>query len=81
MNNDLKLYKRPQTLIRVCHMCLKLNEGDGEIEKCAHCHKSFLPLRYFEKVHAQSKRNWTSHFSSIEDIDDKDLIKGLFVMW
>lgn len=82
MKNEIKLYKRPESLIRVCHICLKLNESPNEIEKCAHCQKSFLPLRYFDKIHSQaSKSNWSSHFSSIEDIDDKDLILGLFVKW
>lgn len=81
MNKEIKLSKKPQTLIRVCHMCLKINESTAEIEKCVHCQKSFLPLRYFEKIHSHAKQEWSSHFSSIEDIDDKDLIQGLFVMW
>ncbi|HLW56090.1 MAG TPA: hypothetical protein VKY27_01820 [Bacteriovoracaceae bacterium] len=81
MKNEFKLYKRPESLIRVCHKCLKINEASGEIEKCAHCQKSFLPLRYFDKIHSKSKENWTSYFSSIEDIDEKDLIQGLIVKW
>lgn len=81
MKNEVRLHKTPQTLIRMCHMCLKLNEAASEIEKCHHCHKSFLPLRYFDKIHAKSQGNWSSHFDSIDDIDSKDLICGLFVMW
>lgn len=81
MNKELKISKRPQSLIRLCHKCLKLNESTSEIEKCGHCQKSFLPLRYFDKIHARPKNEWSSHFSSIEDIDPKDLIQGLFVMW
>jgi hypothetical protein len=81
MKDNLTLNKKPQKLIRACHVCLKLNESDGEIEKCSHCNKSFLPLRYFEKIHGKSKKDWAGHFSSIDDIDQKDLIKGLFVMW
>ncbi|HLT22200.1 MAG TPA: hypothetical protein VKZ84_02115 [Bacteriovoracaceae bacterium] len=81
MKSESKLYKKSKTLIRACHMCFKLNEATSEIEKCQHCHKSFLPLRYFDKIHAKSKENWSSHFNSIDDIDSKDLIQGLFVVW
>ena len=67
-------------MMRVCHRCLKLNESEKELERCQHCNKSFLPLQYFEKIHAQHE-DWSSHFSSSEDLDEKDLIKGLFVLW
>jgi hypothetical protein len=46
-----------------------------------HCEKSFLPLRYFEKIHGRKNQQWASHFSSTEDLDEEDLIKGLFVLW
>ena len=67
--------------MRVCHRCMKLNESLQELERCAHCNKSFLPLRYFEKIHASNKQNWDGHFSSSDELDQVDLIKGLFVLW
>ena len=70
-----------KNLIRLCHSCQKLNESHTELERCIHCKKSFLPLRYFDKIHSQKQQNWASHFSSTEDIEEEDLIKGLFVLW
>jgi len=68
-------------LIRACHACLKVNESHQELERCTHCSKAFLPLRYFEKVHSCKDQSWQNHFSTIEFIEEEDLIKGLFVLW
>ena len=67
--------------MRVCHACLKLNESDRELERCMHCNKSFLPLRYFEKVHQQKDQKFDQYFAHTDQIEDEDLIKGLFVLW
>jgi hypothetical protein len=67
--------------MRVCHSCLKLNESHKELERCAHCDKSFLPLRYFDKIHSDKDTSWSNHFSYSEHLDEEDLIKGLFVLW
>lgn len=72
---------KEKLLIRACHACLKLNESYQEMERCSHCNKSFLPLKYFEKIHHHKGQAWGSHFSSSEQIEDEDLIKGLFVLW
>ncbi len=72
---------KEKTLIRVCHSCLKLNESHKELERCQHCGKSFLSLRYFYKIHGDKKQKWENHFSTTDVLEDKDLIKGLFVLW
>jgi hypothetical protein len=72
---------KEKTLIRVCHSCLKLNESHKELERCLHCSKSFLPLRYFDKIHGDKEQKWENHFSTTDVLEDEDLIKGLFVLW
>ena len=74
-NNKEKL------LIRTCHVCLKTNEGNQEMERCTHCNKPFLPLRYFDKVHHATEVKWENYFYPVELIEEEDLIKGLFVLW
>lgn len=76
---DLKT--KEKLLIRACHACLKINESEKELERCSHCNKPFLPLRYFEKVHQHKDQKWEKFFSSSEHIEEEDLIKGLFVLW
>ncbi|HXH74837.1 MAG TPA: hypothetical protein VNJ08_07720 [Bacteriovoracaceae bacterium] len=79
--NALNKISKEKLLIRACHACLKLNESVQELERCSHCNKSFLPLRYFEKIHNDKDLKWQKHFSTTEDIEEEDLIKGLFVLW
>lgn len=80
MKNTI-LKSKEKLLIRACHSCLKLNESYQELERCTHCKKSFLPLRYFEKIHQHKELKWENHFSLSEQIEEEDLIKGLFVLW
>lgn len=72
---------KEKLLIRACHSCLKLNESYQEQERCSHCNKAFLPLRYFEKIHQAKDSKWENHFSPAEQIDEEDLVRGLFVLW
>jgi hypothetical protein len=72
---------KEKTLIRACHSCLKVNESYQELERCAHCNKAFLPLRYFDKIHNNKDMKWDQHFSFSEHLEEEDLIKGLFVLW
>jgi hypothetical protein len=72
---------KEKLLIRACHSCAKINEAEKELERCAHCSKAFLPLNYFEKIHAFKSSPWQNHFSPADLLDDEDLIKGLFVLW
>ncbi len=81
MNNEIKKIDKEKSLIRACHTCNKITESFQEIERCAHCSKAFLPLRYFEKIHDFKGKNWQKHFADAEDLEEADLIKGLFVLW
>lgn len=78
---DIEKKSEDKILVRACHSCLKLNESIKELERCAHCNKSFLPLRYFDKIHQEKDIKWSNHFYPIELIEEEDLIKGLFVLW
>jgi hypothetical protein len=75
------LKTKEKLLIRACHRCLKINESERELERCLHCNKSFLPLRYFDKIHSDKEAKWENHFYPTELIEEDDLIKGLFVLW
>lgn len=79
--NTLQPKTKEKLLIRVCHSCLKLNESHRELERCLHCNKSFLPLRYFDKIHQDKGSKFENHFSLSDQLEDEDLIKGLFVLW
>lgn len=81
MKDLKKSLRKEKMLIRACHSCLKVNESYQELERCSHCNKAFLPLRYFEKIHQDKNSTFTSHFASSDQIDEEDLIKGLFVLW
>lgn len=78
---DLQPKSKEKLLIRACHSCLKLNESHKELERCQHCGKSFLPLRYFDKIHHGKDVKFENHFSMSDALEDEDLIKGLFVLW
>ncbi len=79
--NSLEQKSNTKSLMRLCHCCHKVSESSVELERCAHCGKSFLPLRYFEKIHKSKNQKWGSHFSPSEELEEEDLIKGLFVLW
>lgn len=80
MKEQTKVSKE-KLLIRACHSCLKVNESFQELERCSHCNKAFLPLNYFEKIHADKSTKWSGHFASSDQLEEEDLIKGLFVLW
>jgi hypothetical protein len=77
----IETFSKSKLVIRACHSCLKINESHQELERCSHCKKAFLPLRYFEKIHASKGENWENHFSLSDHLEEADLIKGLFVLW
>ncbi len=80
--NHVELKKRnTATLIKKCHRCGHLMEGPTEPEKCGQCQKSFLPSRYFEKVHAKNSEEFKQLFASSHELNEEDLIKGLHVLW
>jgi hypothetical protein len=79
--NEIRKDTKEILLMRVCHRCNHVNESSVELERCTHCQKSFLPLRYFDKVHASHGEKWKTNFSSTAEIEEEDLIKGIFVLW
>ena len=68
-----------QLLLRKCHFCGHINESKHELEECQHCSEPFLPLRYMEKIHED--RTGVRLYEKIQAIDEKDIIKGLYVLW
>ena len=81
MKTETNKQVKEKLVIRACHSCLKINESLQEIERCNHCNKSFLPLRYFQKIHELKGETWKNHFSASHELEEMDLIKGLFVLW
>jgi hypothetical protein len=67
-------------IIKQCHCCGHIHEETYEVERCHSCKKSFLPIKYFEKIH-DHHQNYSDLFSRVEEIEEKDLIKGLIVLW
>lgn len=74
VNDDKKL------LYKQCHCCGYVHESEKEVERCLKCQKSFLPLKYFEKIH-DHHQNFSELFSQVEELEEKDIIKGLIVLW
>ena len=70
-----------KSIIKKCHDCGHLSETPTEIDKCAKCNKSFLPLNYFSKIHSKDSRDYKHLFSHAEEIHEEDLIRGLMVIW
>lgn len=69
------------TIIKKCHMCGHINEGKREMESCSKCHKGFLPLGYFSKVHAKTSQEYKELFAYSEELHPDDIVKGLYVLW
>lgn len=76
-----KRLKQDKLIMRVCHKCGHLHESHQEPEKCSKCGKAFLPLNYFDKVHSAKPEKFQALFAESDDLNDEDLIKGLYVLW
>lgn len=72
--------QKSMIIIKKCHKCDYINETLDEPEKCQHCESAFLPLNYMEKIHQKRSKNFTLYASS-DQVKEKDLIKGLYVLW
>lgn len=82
METEIIVPKRSKKLlIRRCHVCSEVLESYSEVEKCTECHKHFLPLNYFGKVHATNSHAFKQLFEEASTLHEDDLIKGLFVIW
>ena len=68
-------------LIKKCHICGHINESSCEVERCKKCQKSFLPISYFSKVHDNSGVKFKQLYSRAHEINEKDLIIGIHVIW
>ncbi len=76
-----KAHSSESTIIKKCHVCGFVNEGQKEMESCSKCKKGFLPLNYFSKVHAKTSEEFKNLFARSEDLHPDDLIKGITVLW
>lgn len=81
MNDTEKVYKQQKLIVRVCHACGHVHESSVELERCQRCNKAFLPLNYFSKVHKVHGNKFHELFAESEQLEEKDLIKGLYVLW
>jgi len=70
-----------KTIIKKCHMCGHIHESQQEVQKCAKCKKSFLPVNYFSKVHTKTQKEFEKLFAHGHEIHEEDIIKGLTVLW
>lgn len=73
--------KKGMTIIKKCHVCGQLHESSEELQKCIRCKKPFLPLNYFEKVDSITANDYQYTFSSVHELEEEDLIRGLYVLW
>ena len=86
MEKSLKISKQESTVIKKCHVCGTINEGHKEASRCSGCKKPFMPSNYFSKVHdsedagkTKSYEDWI--YSTVDELDQRDVIKGLTVIW
>jgi len=81
-----KTKQNSKLLIRKCHVCGQMIESVVEQEKCSCCGKYFLPLNYFQKIHdhndsEQKSTNYQDLFAESHELDQDDLVKGLYILW
>jgi hypothetical protein len=70
-----------KSIVKRCHRCGEITESYTEISKCPCCKKSFLPLNYFSKIHTKNSTDYNKLFCSSEELQEEDLIKGIYVLW
>lgn len=81
MKAEASKSKRQKLIIKRCHVCGQVHESSTELEKCVKCDKSFLPLNYFDKVHGTSQQDYQHLFAESHELDERDLIVGIYVLW
>ncbi len=81
MKVETKNTKVKKLFIKKCHMCGHLMEGTGEFKKCGGCHKSFLPLNYFAKIHDKHLSKIDHLYAKGHELHEEDLILGLNALW
>ena len=70
-----------RVIVKKCHVCGEIIESFEEVQRCSACKKSFLPSNYLDKEHARNSKEFELLFDSSSEIDERDLIKGLHVLW
>jgi hypothetical protein len=68
-------------IIKKCHLCHSLIESYNEVQKCPSCKHSFLPSNYFKKAHAKNSQEYALLFEDSSELNEKDLIRGISVLW
>ena len=83
MNNETVTIKEgdKKLLIKKCHVCGHIAEGQKEIMRCTSCRKAFLPANYFSKVHAKNSNDYSELFLASDDLHEEELVKGINVLW
>lgn len=83
MRTALRTGKKSKKIIKRCHICDQITESSKEIDKCVSCGKSFLPLNYFSKIHDHEghKYDYSELFAQSHELEEEDLIIGLYVLW
>lgn len=83
MKTEVLTSKKSRKIIKMCHVCGQITESSTEIDKCVSCGKSFLPLNYFDKVHDHKDRKYDFKdlYAQSHEIEEEDLIIGLYVLW
>lgn len=73
--------KDKKVLIKKCHVCDHVFESKQEAKSCPKCNKSFLPINYFQNIKGTQMKEYEQLFSESEEMEEKDLIKGIHVLW
>lgn len=83
MKTEVFTSKKSRKIIKSCHVCGQITESSTEIDKCVTCGKSFLPLNYFSKIHDNEGRkyDYKELFAQSHELEEEDLIIGLYVLW
>ena len=81
MKEEKLLSKTVKKVFKRCHVCDHVNESHKEPERCTKCRKAFLPTNYFEKIHASQMGEYSELFADIRELEEENLVKGLFVLW
>lgn len=79
--SPLEKERERKILIKRCHVCDHVWESYQEGKCCPSCQKSFLPANYFQKVKGTKTNDYDFLFAQSDELEEKDLIKGIAVLW
>ncbi|EPZ51797.1 hypothetical protein ACRXCV_14680 [Halobacteriovorax sp. GFR7] len=81
MMKEINMEVAKKRIIKKCHVCGHVHDTATEVQKCQSCKKSFLPTKYFDKVHAKNSSDFKLLFSDVNELHEEDIIKGITVLW